>query len=154
MDADKKCVSEVSPEVHFNLVRAESDAYLRSIAIQQEWNETAPALQLLFLPKTGPPPLPSYQPSPEYLEPSHCRLCLQPVSEDKDKLLAHLKSEHQIDSVQEYRHDVFLRTIAEWPQQISPQILRSRLAAFKKELSEENFKEIPCACCARLKRKC
>ena len=46
------------------------------------------------------------------------------------------------------------RTIAEWPQPIPSQILRTRLAAFKEELSDDNFKELPCASCARLKRIC
>ena len=44
--------------------------------------------------------------------------------------------------------------LAEWPQPITPQILRSRLAAFKEEMSDLNFQLSPCAVCARDKRMC
>ena len=37
--------------------------------------------------------------------------------------------------------------------QTSPQILRTRLAAFKTELSDDMFRQLPCASCCRLKRK-
>ena len=86
------------------------------------------------------------------MDPSHCRLCLQSVP--KHELQSHLESVHQISSIQAYRHEVFARTLAEWPQQITPQILRSRLAAFTVEMSDQNFKELPCASCARQKRIC
>ena len=138
--------------MHVRLVRAESDAYLRSISVQQQWSETDPALQLLLLPRPDLPALPRYQPNPDYLDPSHCRLCLQAVA--ADEMPAHIISAHQIATMQEYRHQVFMRTMAEWPQEITPQILRCRLAAFKRELCDENFKELPCACCARMKRNC
>ena len=45
------------------------------------------------------------------------------------------------------------RTLTEWPQPISPQILRSRLAAFKEELCDANFLMHACASCARQKRR-
>ena len=57
-------------------------------------------------------------------------------------------------SLQEYRHRVLRGTLTEWPQPISPQILRCRLAAFKKELSDLNFLMLSCAVCARQKRRC
>ena len=119
-------------------------------SVQHEWAEHDPALQFLLLPRTNMPSLPQYQAGPAYLDPFHCRLCLQIVS--RDALLSHLRSAHQISSVQEYRHEVFARTLAEWPQQIPAQILSTRLAAFTSELSEHNFKELPCASCARQKR--
>ena len=48
---------------------------------------------------------------------------------------------------------MFRREKAAWPQPISPQILRCSLARFKAELSDENFEILPCAACARQKRK-
>ena len=53
-----------------------------------------------------------------------------------------------------YRRQVLQKTVAEWPQAISPQVLRSRLAAFKKELCDDNYAVLPCAVCARMKRQC
>ena len=44
--------------------------------------------------------------------------------------------------------------MTEWPQPISPQVLRTRLAAFKDELCDANFRLQPCASCAREKRQC
>ena len=44
--------------------------------------------------------------------------------------------------------------LTEWPQRIDAQVLRTRLAAFKMELCDENFQERPCAVCCRLKRRC
>ena len=69
-------------------------------------------------------------------------------------LAEHLLSVHQMTSVHQYRHEVFQRTLAEWPQPIVAQLLRTRLAAFTPELSDRNFKELPCASCARQKRIC
>ena len=152
MHCCKSCVVNLSPQAHYNIVRDESEAYLKKVSTQQEWAESDPALQLLLLPKRNLPPMTSYQDDPAYLDPSHCRLCLQPVP--KDTLQSHLLSVHQISSIQEYRHEVFARTLAEWPQQITPQILRSRLAAFTLEMSDQNFRELPCASCARQKRIC
>ena len=148
----KSCIQGVDPALHSRLVRNESDAYLQRISTQQQWSDEERAFQLLFFAPQDSPPLPAYKPDPEFLDPSHCRLCLEAVSQDD--LVSHLKTNHQITSFHEYRQVVFLRTIAEWPQQISPQVLRSRLAAFKKELCDANFKEEACACCARLKRIC
>ena len=39
-----------------------------------------------------------------------------------------------------------------WPQPTSPHLLRARLAGFKGELTDSNFRLEPCACCAREKR--
>ena len=134
MHCYSSCIGCISPQTHFNIVRAESDAYLRKIAAQQEWTDEDPALQLLFLPLTNVPPLPQYAAEPSYLDPFHCRLCLQEVS--RYEFANHLTSAHDIFSVQAYRHEVLRRTIADWPQPIPSQILRTRLAAFKEELSD------------------
>ena len=40
-----------------------------------------------------------------------------------------------------------------WPQRIQPQLLRARLAGFKAELTDANYRLEPCACCAREKRR-
>ena len=104
-----------------------------------------------MLPDTQAPALPQYAETPEYLDPEHCRLCLQPYEDTG--LERHLREQHQI-SLEEYRQRAFRRTLTEWPQPISPQILRSRLAAFKRELSDFNFLMLSCAVCARQKRRC
>ena len=44
--------------------------------------------------------------------------------------------------------------MAKWPQRIPAQVLRMRLAAFKRELNDLNFRLLSCACCAREKRQC
>ena len=69
----KGCISGVSDAAHFNMVRSESDAYLERIQEQQCWSNHEPAFQLLLLPESSEP-LPAYHDSPEYLDPSHCRL--------------------------------------------------------------------------------
>ena len=46
------------------------------------------------------------------------------------------------------------RTLAEWPQPVSAQVMRTRLTAYKQLLTEENFAQGVCACCARAKRLC
>ena len=152
MHSCKSCVTNLSPQAHYNIVRAESEAYLQKIAVQQQWSEDSPALQLLLLPKRTMPPLPQYQAEPAYIDPHHCRLCMESVTEAN--LADHLLSVHQMTSLQQYRHEVFERTLGEWPQQITAQILRARLAAFTSELCDSNFKELPCASCARQKRIC
>eukprot|EP00973_Karenia_brevis_P093078 12415539-Karenia_brevis.AAC.1 len=44
--------------------------------------------------------------------------------------------------------------MSEWPQPISPQLLRSRLAALKTEICDESFQLLACASCACQKRRC
>ena len=104
-----------------------------------------------MLPATTGQALPSYSDKPELLDPSHCRLCLDPV--DGSALPQHLEECHGLTQ-EEYRRQVLQQTMAEWPQPISPQILRSRLAAFKEEMCDHNFLLQPCASCAREKRQC
>ena len=69
------------------------------------------------------------------------------------ELTEHLRTEHGL-SFHEYREDVLGRSLAEWPQVVSAQTLRNRLAAFKAELSDWSFRMRPCASCARNKRQC
>ena len=75
------------------------------------------------------------------------------AADDLPDLRTHLLREHGL-SVEEYRRNVLQRTIAEWPQPIPAQVLRTRLRAFKDELSDRNFRMLSCACCAREKRRC
>ena len=109
-------------------------------------------MQLLILPASTSDPLPTYKPTPEYLDPQHCRLCLESLSHTT--LETHLAEKHPQHTVATYRRQVLQKTVAEWPQAISPQVLRSRLAAFKKELCDDNYAVLPCAVCARMKRQC
>ena len=67
---------------------------------------------------------------------------------------AHLLQEHAGCSLDCYRRDVLRSSLRQWPEPITPQILRSRLAAFKEEFSDANFALAACACCAREKRQC
>ena len=43
---------------------------------------------------------------------------------------------------------VFGHVLAQWPEAITPQILRSRLFGFKRALCDANFRTAVCACCA------
>ena len=53
-------------------------------------------------------------------------------------LKLHLRVEHDM-SFEEYRRDVLGRVVTEWPQSVTAQVLRTRLAAFKQELCDANF---------------
>ena len=122
------------------------------ISQQQVWTGQESSLQLLILPASTSDPLPTYKPTPEYLDPQHCRLCLESLSHTT--LETHLAAKHPQYTVATYRRQILQKTVAEWPQAISPQVLRSRLAAFKKELCDDNYAVLPCAVCARMKRQC
>ena len=84
----KGCIAGVAADVHFNLVRSESEAYIEQTSEQQQWSGNESALQLLLLPESTSP-LPIYRDSPEYLNPFHCRLCLQPLM--PSELVGHLR---------------------------------------------------------------
>lgn len=146
------CIAKLPAARHYELVRAESERYLDKISAQQQWDGTESSLQILMLPDTSTDKLPEYAPTPEYLDPAHCRLCLEPLGDTS--LEAHLRGRHNGMSPQTYRRQVHRMVLAEWPQPITPQILRSRLAAFKEEMSDLNFQLSPCAVCARDKRMC
>ena len=77
-----KCFSNVSPEVHAELVRGESAVFLDQMAIQQTWSGSETPPSLLILPKVDDSALPKYKEEPEHLDPMHCRLCLRSFSED------------------------------------------------------------------------
>ena len=135
-------------------MRQESVAYLDRIeeAGQQTWNLSETALQHLVLPYRSADPLPQYADQAKYLHPSHCRVCLQ----ECDDLEEHLRAAQHpgATSKEEYRHLVLRKASGEWPQPITPQVLRCRLTAFKLEMTDDVFKRAPCACCARLWRQC
>ena len=145
--ACKHCVASIDIDEHYEIVREESNRYLETTSTQQQWTGVEPALQMLLLPAKPSTPLPRYAATPEHLSPEHCRLCFQAVQ--AAELPAHLQDAHGI-SEQEYRRNVLCQTLTEWPQPISPQILRTRLAAFKAELCDDNFRCVPCASCCLL----
>ena len=146
----------MTPEQLYAFVRDESQQYLAKHCASQSWETTGPATapafrMLIQQPKGDAAPLPKYAATAEYLHPNHCRKCLMPV-EDLDE---HLREHHQEFSTQaEYRGAMLSQTLAEWPQEIPPQILRSRMTAYKEALTDANFALSVCACCARQKRMC
>ena len=138
------------PDERARLVREESDTYLESIAQQQEWKGDEPALQLLLMPSTLSCKLPQYSCEPEFLDPLHCRPCFQYFPRGGEE--EHLRESHDPPLTRaEYRRLVLRQTLSEWPQAIPPQVLRSRLAAFKSELCDAHYAEKPRASCCRLK---
>ena len=155
----QKCFHEQPPEVLFEYVREESRRYLEKTCKQQVVKSSDPALQLLVVPPaSGNTFLPKYAVEPTYLNASHCRLCLQAVHDAKD-LEKHLKEgcpakQGKSSTPEAYRQEIFANVVKEWPQPISPQVLRSRLAAFKNAMSDEIYKMSACATCARQKRNC
>lgn len=68
-------------------------------------------------------------------------------------LAKHLAQEHAGKTMQEYRKEVLSMAMTQWPHEVSPQVLRTRLAAYKQHLTDANFAMGTCACCARFKRK-
>ena len=104
----KMCFAALSTAKKYELVRQESEACEAKMAIQQAWNGSEPALQILVLPR--PMKLPAYADVADYLHPSHCHLCLQPVED----LVLHLHEEHQAMSLPKYRQDILSATVAVW----------------------------------------
>ena len=137
-------------------MREESQRYEEKISVQQVPKGDEEALQLLVLPSASAEPLPKYADEPAYMSPSHCRLCLQAVDDLKQHLQEGCPAQQQQTplTLQAYRQEVFAKVVKEWPQPISPQVLRTRLAAFKNAMSDKNFKVYACASCARQKRSC
>ena len=127
------CFSEHFSGEEDEAVRAESDAYLASISEQQTWTGYEPALQLLLLPLNSSFEMPKYASEPDYLEPTHCRLCLTSYASGSEE--QHLQECHECTKGQ-YRRMVLRKTLQEWPQAIPAQVLRTRLAAFKMELCD------------------
>ena len=70
-----------------------------------------------------------------------------------DSVAKHVLLEHHM-TPQEYRANVLAREMAAWPQPITAQTLRTRLAAYKGRLCDVNFDLGVCASCAREKRSC
>ena len=150
MHTCQRCFSSLDVTEHYEMVRAESQSYLERHEQRQTWNGSEPALGILLLPGAPDWTLPPYANTPAYQPPSHCRLCLAPVTD----LRLHLRDHHPHLDPRTYRREVLHRAMSEWPQPISPQVLRSRLAAFKEEMCDANFKLHHCASCARQKRLC
>ena len=135
----------------YEQVREESERYIAATEATQSWNGTEPALQLLLGTPVDTTPLPQYSESAVFLHPHHCRLCLQHVQ----NLEEHLRDAHpDISTLSAYRRVVLQKTAAEWPQRISPQVLRTCLAAFKMEMCDATYAMSVCASCARQKRRC
>ena len=136
-----------------------------------------PALQLLHLPRHDAEPLRAYASDASFLSPLHCRLCLQDVrgpaealevpplqtldqptmdgsatDECDPAMVQHLQDAHSCTPLQ-YRKEVFERSLAQGLQPVPPQVLRTRLAAWKEHFSNENFAMGVCASCATFKRK-
>lgn len=148
-----KCFNLEPVAWQYKQVHKESEEYLQKREEEQMWDGSEPAFRLFVLgTSTDSKPLPKYAPTAEFLHPNHCRLCLQEC-QDLDK---HIREHHggELKNRDDYRSVVLNRAFAEWPQEITPQILRTRLAAYKMEMSDANFAMSVCACCARQKRQC
>ena len=100
---------------------------------------------------SGASSLPQYANQATFLKPQHCRLCLQEVSDLEEHLL---EVHADASTLEEYRLKVFRKVVSEWPQEISPQVLRCRLAAFKDKMTDQNFEMLACASCTRQERRC
>ena len=68
------------------------------------------------------------------------------------EVVQHIRCAHNL-SPEDYRTSVLRRGLAEWPDPVSPQVLRTCLAAFKNNLNDEHFLMGVCASCAREKRR-
>ena len=149
-------MAEFSVTEQHKIIESESNAYLERIAQQREWTGKKKELQVLWLPSSNSTSLPTYPEQTDFLDPSHCRLCLQPVG--PSELEKHLRESHTDKdagySTEEYRTEILRKALTSWPETIQPSVLRTRLAAFRKELSDANFLERPCTCRARNKRQC
>jgi len=68
----------------------------------------------------------------------------------------HVLEEHRAaqaeSTLPNYRAEVLGQAVASWPEAVSPQVLRTRLAAYKDYLRQENWVMGVCASCARHKR--
>ena len=163
----KQCVSEGKDAAFLAKLAAEAQEWLDDEArrLEQRWDGSEPALQLLMLPRPSPVPLASYADTPEPLHPKHCRLCMHDVHVEHGvskasaaggsatPMARHLRSAHDNMTERQYRTAVLEDALESWPQPISPQILRARLAGFKAELTDANYRMEACACCARGKKR-
>ena len=149
------CFTAADATLQTALVAEESRAYMAAHTARQTWDGSEPGLQVLVMPDASGSAPPAYADHPEHLHPDHCRLCLRvaPQGGAGNWLATHLREAHQLTEMQ-YRARVLRRAVADWPQPISPQLLRSRLFAFKKALCDAEFRMAACAVCAREKRQC
>lgn len=112
--------------------------------------EMPPAMNLLHFPKPCAG-LPSYLPTPEWLSPYHCRLCLEPVDPKTwpQSLHDHLAQHHSLTEM-EYR-SLLLGDARCGLSPTPPQLLRARLAAYRESVAGPQVLFGVCACCARSK---
>ena len=74
-------------------------------------------------------------------------------SSHETKLASHLRFEHAgAYNPMTYRERILEDALEKWPVPVPAQLLRARLAAFKAEMADCNFRLEACACCARGKR--
>ena len=66
---------------------------------------------------------------------------------------AHLRIAHPGLSAEDYRRRVLGDAVSQWPQPVPAQVLRSRLQAYTELLTDADFVQGVCACCARAKRR-
>ena len=150
-----------------DLVRDESRKFLADEPPPQRLDDdvarSAPALQvLLALAEPEPGSLPKYAETPEYLDPNHCRFCMQPWGGSDDDKRRHLLEEcthdlHQRDCediLQTYRRTVLERARAEGLNAVSPQVGRFCLAQYKNAQTDERYVHDACAVCARETPRC
>ena len=80
----------------------------------KEWSGQEPALQLLWLPSASSNSLPQYPTQPEFVDPEHCRLCLEPLG--SGGIEKHLEQKHPGFSFHSYRTHVLRSAITAWPE--------------------------------------
>ncbi len=125
------CFSSHYPAAVNLQIQEESQAYLASVAEEQTWTGQEPALQGLLMPLDDSFELPRYSAEAEYLSPEHCRICFSTYG--PQGLEQHLQEFHGCTHAQ-YRRLINRRVLKEWPQRPEPQVLRTRMAAFKTKL--------------------
>jgi hypothetical protein len=178
MSCSKSCSAEARQET----LHQEAAEYDSKRSQDETPSGSEPALQGLLSWLPADPslePLPHYSEKPEPLAPLHCRLCFAdcpaPPADassgracasgswsDTDSLcrrgvhphvVAHLQKEHPQVTADEYRRRVMHDAVSQWPHAVSAQVMRSRLQAYSELLTDANFAQAACACCARLKRR-
>ena len=157
----RTCFGGKSEAILAELVREESDSYLKFSRQPQTWTGKEPALSVLLQPDATCAELPPYASTPEYLSPDHCRLCFKHVR--AEDLAEHLRDEHAdcpdlhregFDIETNYRRAILNASAVAWPTPISPQILRARVAEYEAKETDDNFALAACAVCARQKHRC
>ncbi len=107
----------------------------------------------------GPSALQTYSSISEYLDPRHCRICLQGVGDGPldaygltPELVRHVQEVHGLLPAA-YRHLVLTSIASAGLVEAHAQVLRSCSTAYRRRLSDASFKAGICACCAREERR-